>query len=1199
MLGSDDSLTIGFDYRATDNAGVGEDNGRDELSESEAATVTLTILGTNDQPVAYEAEYTALESELANTAIGGVNETFTASLPGADSGSVLMNILTRSGLMGEGMDEDLLDAATLTFHLAQVPVTTDVVEREPDDGIDVVDASQTAVIVNEDGTFSVTNPTFDNLATGETATVTFQYYIDDESGAIATVDNAHESVHSDPVEVTVTITGTNDKPVIQNVDFSANEPHDDTFYQDGEDNTQGDSEVLLSKAVGVLSATDDDTNNTHVFNVQNYTASQYYNHDGLGGPGPHGDHGNIRFDQVDFYQKGPHNGSDTVKVMIASDPVQVGHLDVTKITFFNNDGADSQINFEVEGDFDALAVGETATITFKYIANDKEGFGGGHGGGGHDNHDDSPAHEPDSDNESSHSEPKFVTITITGTNDQPMVDTVVEGVDDAIYESYDSTDERGVDDTKEDVTTLFESRLTATDDDDNDTHTFHLVEGSVMIDNMPSTTVMLGQTGDEALGLDNWGEAVDSHTRELVLDNGMVITTSSDAKALHQYDHEAGHIGEGIGDNDGSGINVGETITVAMAGGFATSATFGFDGLGGHFRPDSAQQAKATWVAYNNGVEVASGEVDSATNFLTIDAGVPFDTVEFSTDSSSGSNWELRYVEAEVIPLDVIIDENGEYDVEGNFNYLASGETATVTFEYYADDQRGFGTEGDANNEASISEPKTVSVTITGTNDKPVVQEASFNAIESHDDTFYTDGIDNTQGDSEILLSKLVGVLSATDDDVSNTHKFIVKDYTASQYYGHGNGGPGQNGDAGNIRFDSVYFFKDGPNGGSENVKVMIESDPVQVSHLDVTALTLFNNNAQDSQANFELEGDFNALGVGESATITFKYMANDKEDFGKHGDENNEASLSEPKLVTVTIAGTNDQPIIQNIETRDAMETELAEVSYGRDIDISVDEISEDAQEGSALSVVVDTAAGETVAFDWNFSSTDFANDTAVVIIDGQIVGSVDTSSANTSGTYSYTFSDAGEHTVTFAVVNDRFDDRNDASWSATLDVAVNGDSEGVIIATSAFGDVAGSEATGWHLAAGSDEDIEGLDAFIDLKEVTYENAHLSGSLEDISDVHDDDDNDDYSYIAFDDMIIDSDNYIEVSSGQELMTTPIRVSLDADGNYNVVSSSFDKLGEGESVTISFDVQVQDDSGVGTGTAMMKAHSLKSKLLLW
>jgi len=1151
-LDANEVAMITFDYVAIDDSDDNVAGDRPDLDiphesdTSEAATITVAITGTNDQPVVRDVTRGA-EGDLIleNVDLNGED---------SDEDGILRNDegeMTISGDLSETLtdaDDAEADGDTHTFR---------IVRHSESSSNELIDIDDIDIDVDRDGTYSVRGD-FTALAAGETATITFRYTADDD------VDSIGEASKSEEATVSITITGTNDQPVVEDISLN-----DMSF----------DNSNWLTDGNGL---------SISAYDYYGEDAPVNYHSKGLGVNSPGYDKGEINdsrdgaeaivfdFDDpvstatLELANIGNHYSSEEVQWIAYKDGEEVDRG--TYETPSHNHTSTRSFTIEPEGDFDSLRIEPV------------------YGNGQYDN---------------------FYIKSLDATR--------------VIYETNTEVDVRGVDDTHYEAGNTFTGMLSATDDDVNDTHTFHLVQGSVSVDNMPSETVLLGQEGGEALGLDNWGVAIDSHTRELTLDNGVVITTSSDSKALRQYDHEAGHVGEGIGDKDGKGINVDETITVAMAGGFATSATFGFDGLGSHFRPESAQQAKATWVAYNNGVEVASGEVDSATNFLTIDAGVPFDSVEFSTDSDGGSSWELRYVEAEVIPLDVVVNENGEYDIEGDFGYLAAGETATVTFNYIADDNRD-----DANGEPSESEPKTVTMTITGTNDQPIVENVAFSANETHDDTFYQDGEDNTRGDSEVLLSRAVGVLSAEDDDLTDTHVFNVKDYTASQYYGHGNGGPGQNGDHGDIRFDMVDFYKKGSGGGGshdsgplpspgnggqggepEGVKMMIASEDVDVHNLDVTKLTFFNNNGADSQINFELEGDFNALGVGETATITFKYMANDRGGFGgghggggshdshdshddspaagpghepDDGPSNDESSHSEPKLVTITIMGTNDQPVIENIETKHALERGLESVTYGGDRDIALDEISEDPQEGSALKVIVDTAAGETVAFDWNFTSGDWANDTAVVIIDGQIVGRVDTGNANTQGTFSHTFAEAGEHTVTFVVVNDRFDDTGGSSWNAELDVAVNPNSEGVIIDISRYGNVT-RIAGGANLDADTDAGIEGLGDFIDLEARSYENAQLFGNIDDIADVTDDDDNDDYSYLAFDDMIIDSDNYVEVSSGDELMTTPIRVSLDAEGNYKVVSSSFDKLGEGESVTITFDVQVQDDSGVGTGTA--------------
>ncbi len=81
----------------------------------------------------------------------------------------------------------------------------------------------------------------------------------------------------------------------------------------------------------------------------------------------------------------------------------------------------------------------------------------------------------------------------------------------------------------------------------------------------------------------------------------------------------------------------------------------------------------------------------------------------------------------------IITDPNtGAYKVTGDFNSLAVGETATVTFQYTANDGHGFdGTDGV--NQSSISDPATVTLTITGTNDAPVATTYSLVGSDNHD----------------------------------------------------------------------------------------------------------------------------------------------------------------------------------------------------------------------------------------------------------------------------------------------------------------------------------------------------------------------------------------------------------------------------------------------------------------------------------
>ena len=156
---------------------------------SEPATVTITITGTNDKPTAEVASVSATED---GTAVTG---SFSAT------------------------DADTTD--THTFNIL----------TQPDEG---------SVTNNGDGTFSFNpNSDFQDLAAGETRQVTFTYEAVDDSGT------ANDT--SEPATVTITITGTNDKPTAEVASISATE--------DG------------AAVTGSFSATDTDTTDTHTFNI--------------------------------------------------------------------------------------------------------------------------------------------------------------------------------------------------------------------------------------------------------------------------------------------------------------------------------------------------------------------------------------------------------------------------------------------------------------------------------------------------------------------------------------------------------------------------------------------------------------------------------------------------------------------------------------------------------------------------------------------------------------------------------------------------------------------------------------------------------------------------------------------------------------------------------------------------------------------
>ncbi|MDG2788629.1 tandem-95 repeat protein, partial [Vibrio parahaemolyticus] len=160
----------------------------------------------------------------------------------------------------------------------------------------------------------------------------------------------------------------------------------------------------------------------------------------------------------------------------------------------------------------------------------------------------------------------------------------------------------------------------------------------------------------------NWGLSEDggpSHSRIEHLANGASITISSDSGELAQYNRQVSHIGNGIADNDGQGIEKGETITVDLSNNPVGSVNLGLDGLGGLFDygDDNAALITVTYLDSNNVQQTQTFEfLKPEGNFmlfqetsvgygkdLALPEGSVITQLDFSTKNEG--NWDLRYVE--------------------------------------------------------------------------------------------------------------------------------------------------------------------------------------------------------------------------------------------------------------------------------------------------------------------------------------------------------------------------------------------------------------------------------------------------------------------------------------------------------------------------------------------------------------------------
>ncbi|EMN7431169.1 tandem-95 repeat protein [Vibrio parahaemolyticus] len=189
-------------------------------------------------------------------------------------------------------------------------------------------------------------------------------------------------------------------------------------------------------------------------------------------------------------------------------------------------------------------------------------------------------------------------------------------------------------------------------------------------------------SSESTTDFNNWGLSEDggpSHSRTEHLANGASITISSDSDELAQYNRQVSHIGNGIADNDGQGIEKGETITIDLSNNPVGSVNLGLDGLGGLFDygDDNAALITVTYLDSNNVQQTQTFEfLKPEGNFmlfqetsvgygkdLALPEGSVITQLDFSTKNEG--NWELRYVEG--VPA------------EDSFGYVAVDSESSVS----------------------------------------------------------------------------------------------------------------------------------------------------------------------------------------------------------------------------------------------------------------------------------------------------------------------------------------------------------------------------------------------------------------------------------------------------------------------------------------------------------------------------------------
>ncbi|WP_434069093.1 tandem-95 repeat protein, partial [Vibrio campbellii] len=535
------------------------------------------------------------------------------------------------------------------------------------------------VVVNNDGTITYTPNQDYNGPDQFTYTVT--------SGGV-----------TETTTVTLNVTPVNDKPVVENTiadqsleeDFTPytidlNDAFSDVDNADGEltFSVYGNSNIQVSIVDGIatitptadwngseeLTFTAEDPSGETVSQVVDFTVAAV---------------ADIVSDSADIVEDTPTKldvlGNDNFEGDAPVVTVEAGHEPTNGTVVVNDDGT---ITYTPNQDYNGPdqftytvssgGVTETTTVTLNVTpVNDK------------------PLNE-----DFDHSAKELITNVIFDTDDKPLG----EGVDSDHIS--DLEDDLGGDELQIRITELPTSGTLYFKDEDGDLQEITSADGTLYdkdsiyyeadnvgfllgIKDRPDTPDGAESTTD----FYNWGLSADggeSHSRTEYLVNGASIDISSDSGVLAQYNQKVSHIGHGIADNDGQGIQPGETISIDLSENPVGSVNLGLDGLGGLFEHGSNNAALIT-VTYQdaNGaehtqvIEFLKPEGNSMLFQETSigygkDYGLPEGSVitqlDFSTKTSG--NWELRYVEG--------------FPPEDSFDYVAvdsgnaESDPATVT----------------------------------------------------------------------------------------------------------------------------------------------------------------------------------------------------------------------------------------------------------------------------------------------------------------------------------------------------------------------------------------------------------------------------------------------------------------------------------------------------------------------------------------
>ena len=424
------------------------------------------------------------------------------------------------------------------------------------------------------------------------------------------------------------------------------------------------------------------------------------------------------------------------------------------------------------------------------------------------------------------------------------------------------------------------------------TYTYELKSGAFDADGNAVNKLAQGEVLTETFTV----TVRDTFGKEVSTDITITIHGTNDKPRLELGDGSDGgalHVTEsGVGRHDDGAVVDGpddELVDVPSKDGTAADEIGRYDGA-------LTDSDKATGKDADHGAELVYG----------VEAGKAEspDGVDFTTDGGDvsvrgqygsltiGADGSYSYTLDE--SSDFTAGDGTQYD---RLDYLNEGETLTETFTIFVRDEHG----------AWAS--KEVTVTVTGTNDRPTLDvldgkkffDASGKEIAVADDRLHAYGTADSAADAVVRLS---GRVQASDDDRENGagQETTDGDNHGLQFSLQGTGY--------DPALTSSSVWKD--SSGHD----LLRSGPVEVSRSGdggYVATTEYGTLTLDQYGNYTYElrdgdDDVTALGKGETVTETFVVRVVD-----------HRGAWSE-KTITITIEGTDDKPVLSD-DTESALD--------------------------------------------------------------------------------------------------------------------------------------------------------------------------------------------------------------------------------------------------------------------------------------